>query len=436
MNKMVQRNQGLIKTLAFLLCSAALFPLFSLIIKGWVSGILFFSTLIAILLFILYLNQKFSNKDRKTKLFFEEDRLSQLAILFVLAFCLPFLSVLLGQLLQGMWNISRFDAPSRYLLAIIVFFAIVFFGSGLRQVLEFSIPAASIITYLLIPYVPVTVWSSYPDRLTNHFIDPLIFGQVSLALGVMSILMISPSEKRPWFITLFKLIGGLAGIYLSLRSGSRTGWLAVPLIIFLWVVHYSPFSRWKTVLFAILITSSVVTGMYFGSNTIKSRMYDMRFEIEAYQWNAMNPDTSIAHRISWMRIGLHYFLMRPLSGWGNDSLTNNINDENISVFSSKASRDELLAVGFHNDFIANAVRYGVGGLLATIAIFFIPLIFFAYCLRYHKQVESFAMIGLAYVLIQSVSSLSYHVLDFKFMASFYALMVSVLIGVIINKVRQ
>ena len=57
MNKMVQRNQGLIKTLAFLLCSAALFPLFSLIIKGWVSGILFFSTLIAILLFILYLNQ-------------------------------------------------------------------------------------------------------------------------------------------------------------------------------------------------------------------------------------------------------------------------------------------------------------------------------------------------------------------------------------------
>jgi len=127
--------------------------------------------------------------------------------------------------------------------------------------------------------------------------------------------------------------------------------------------------------------------------------------------------------------------MRPVSGWGDESLSSNINDESIAVFSSKASREELLAVGFHNDFVANAVRYGIGGLLAILAIFMVPLIFFAYCLRY-KPVASFAMMGLAYVLIQSVSSLSYHVLDFKFMASFYALMVSVFIGVIINKLRQ
>jgi O-antigen ligase len=91
--------------------------------------------------------------------------------------------------------------------------------------------------------------------------------------------------------------------------------------------------------------------------------------------------------------------------------------------------------GFHNDYIVNAVRYGIGGLLAIIAIFLIPFLFFAHCLRY-KSVQSYAMVGIAYVLIQSVSSLSYHVLDFKFMASFYALMIALLIGITVNKLKS
>ena len=429
-------KSGLHKALILLLCSAACFPLFSLIIKGWVSGVLFFASLIAIVLLSLFAAKKISPEGEGVHLSLQIESLTRLTtFVVIIAFCLPLLSVLVGQLLQGAWTVSRFDAPSRYLLAIIIFIAIAYFGSALRQVVEFTIPAASVITVLLIPYVPVTVWSSYPGRLSNHFIDPLIFGQVSLALGVLSLLTIGLNGKRPWFVTLFKLIAAGVGFYLSLRSGSRTGWLAIPLILFVWIAYYSPLNRWKTALLAIIITCCVMLALFFGSNTIKSRMNAMWTEVSSYQWNAINPDTSIGHRISWMRIGLHYFLMRPVSGWGDESLSSNINDESIAVFSSKASREELLAVGFHNDFVANAVRYGIGGLLAILAIFMVPLIFFAYCLRY-KPVASFAMMGLAYVLIQSVSSLSYHVLDFKFMASFYALMVSVFIGVIINKLRQ
>ena len=127
--------------------------------------------------------------------------------------------------------------------------------------------------------------------------------------------------------------------------------------------------------------------------------------------------------------------MRPLTGWGDEGMDQHINDEAISVFASKVTREGLLVAGFHNDYIVNAVRYGIGGLLATIAIFLIPFLFFARCLRY-KSVQSFAMVGIAYVLIQSVSSLSYHVLDFKFMASFYALMIGLLMGIIVNKLKS
>jgi O-antigen ligase len=174
---------------------------------------------------------------------------------------------------------------------------------------------------------------------------------------------------------------------------------------------------------------------YFGSSIVRDRVDTMHSEITNYQWSAVNPDTSIGHRINWIRIGWYYFSMRPLSGWGNDSLANNMDDDSIAMYASKASRDELLAVGFHNDFVANTVRYGIGGLVAIIAIFLIPFLFFFHCLR-HQSVQSYAMVGIAYVLIQSVSSLSYHVLDFKFMASFYALMIGLLMGVIVNKLKS
>jgi hypothetical protein len=80
------------------------------------------------------------------------------------------------------------------------------------------------------------------------------------------------------------------------------------------------------------------------------------------------------------------------------------------------------------------IRYGIGGFLATVSIFLIPFLFFAHYLS-NEQVKFYALAGIGYTLIQSVSSLSYHVLDFKFMASFYALMISLLIGIMVNKLR-
>ena len=435
MTQINSSKPGLYTALTLLLCSAACFPLLALIVKGWVSGALFFATLIATILLLAPFFKLPPESLRTQSRIFTAEPIGRLCAVFVIAFNLPLLSVALGQLLQGNWNVARFDAPSRFLFALVVFMAIARYRSAASRVLELAIPAATIITLVLIPYVPATFWSTIPIRLSNHFIDPLIFGQVALAMGVMSLLLIRPSEKRRWYVSVFQLIGGVIGIYLSIRSGSRTGWLAVPLILFLWVVHYIPFSRWKTAFLGVLITALAITAFYLSSNAAKDRVGAAYSDLTKYQWNAVNPETSLGERISWMRIGWYYFSMRPLTGWGDEGMDQHINDEAISVFASKVTREGLLVAGFHNDYIANAVRYGIGGLLATIAIFLIPFLFFARCLRY-KSVQSFAMVGIAYVLIQSVSSLSYHVLDFKFMASFYALMIGLLMGIIVNKLKS
>jgi O-antigen ligase len=347
--------------------------LLSLIVKGWVSGVLFFATLIAAILLLLPFFKHPPEGLRTQSTIFTADPLGRFSIFFVITFTLPILSVALGQLLQGSLNVARFDAPSRYLLAIVVFMAIARYRSPVHRVLELAVPAASIITLALISYVPATFWSTYPGRLSNHFIDPLIFGQVALALGVISLLMARFNEKRVWFITLLQLIGAVAGIYLSIRSGSRTGWLGIPLLVFFLAMHYSMLSRWKTALLAITAVGLFISALYFGSSTMKPRLNDMYSETINYRWNSMNADTNVGVRISWMRIGWHFFSIHPLSGWGDQGLEKNINDEAIAVHASKASRDGILIAGFHNDFVANAVRYGIGGFISTVGIFLLPL---------------------------------------------------------------
>jgi len=418
-----------------LLSGSACFPLLSLIVKGWVSGVLFFATVIALAMFIALGYKRMPSNMTSQPFFLGVDSFGRLTTLFLVAFILPFLSVALGQLLQGSFDISRFDGPSRYLMAIIVFLAVVRFKTAVPLLLEYTIPAATIITLVLIPFVPATFWSTIPHRLSNHFIDPLIFGQLSLALGVMSLMMIRPDERHPWYKTLFQLIGGVVGFYLSLRSGSRTGWFAIPLILFLWAFHYSPLNRWKTTFFAMIFTCLITLIIYSSSTTVRDRLHAMHSDIINYQWNTVNSETSVGDRINWIRIGLYFFSIHPLAGWGDNTISKNINDDAIAIYASEASRNGVLIAGFHNDYVANAVRYGIGGLVATMAIFFIPLLFFSYSLRY-KEVKSFALAGIAYVLIQSVSSLTYHVLDFKFVSSFYALMISLLIGSIRNKVKN
>jgi O-antigen ligase len=431
----MQTRSSFYKILTLLLCSSACFPLFCLIVKGWVSGVLFFATLIAVILLILPFFKSLPEGMVIKSNLFCRDRLGLFIILFIIAFTLPFFSVALGQFLQGSWNIARFDAPSRYLFAITIFLVIVRYKTVVHLVLDYTIPASTIFTLALIQFVPTTFWSTYPGRLSNHFIDPLIFGQVTLALGMMSFLMIRLNRDRSLWIVLLQLIGGVAGIYLSLRSGSRTGWLAIPLVVFLWALYSIPLARWKTSLLAIVFTVLTILVIYFGSNTMKVRFNDFYTELTNYRWSEMNADTNVGVRISWIRIGWHFFSMRPLSGWGDETLVNNINDPTIAVYASQESRDGVLIAGFHNDFVSNTVRYGVGGLVATIAIFFIPFLFFTYYIG-NKQVKSYAIVGMGYVLIQSVSSLSYHVLDFKFMASFYAMMICLLIGIMVNKLKS
>ena len=332
-----------------------------------------------------------------------------------------------SQILNGVWDVSRFDAPSRYIFSLVILFALLNFKNTVATLFEYVFPLASLATFLLIPFLPKTGWATLDSRLTVYFIDPLIFGQLCLVFGILSLFSINLNGSRPLWINGFKLLGGGIGIYLSLMSQSRTGWLAAPIIFLFWLFSCMRGRYFKSLIIALVAAMLLSISAYQSSRIVKGRIDSLISEISNYHWNSMNEYSSVGARISWIRIGFHYFSLRPISGWGDENLEFRINDSEVVIYASQATREELMRVGFHNDYIANMVHYGILGLLSILLIFLGPLSFFWYC--FYRQIGvRYASFGIAYVLIQAVSSLSYHILEFKFMASFYALMIVVITG--------
>lgn len=412
------------------------FPLFSLAIKGWVSGVLFLSCALAVYLYFqewisgpkgYQLRQDFQSLPYVPRLFL---------CLLCLIFFLPFLSVLLSQALLNDWSIARYDGPSRYIFSLLIFFAIFQFKTVVSILIPYAFPIAAIATFTFLPFLPQTGWAiAIENRLTSYFIDPLIFGQLSLVFGALSFFSIDFNKKRNLFDTLFKVMGGVAGFYLSIKSGSRTGWPAIPFLLVIFILCATGRLRLRAILISVVITVALLLASYQGSSTIREKVSATAHEITTYKWDSLNEHTSVGARISFIRMGVYYFSMRPVSGWGSQSLEPHINDPKLMAFASQETRDELMRVGFHNDFINNMVHFGVLGLISTIFVFIIPFFFFIYSIS-KKIGVPYSILGIAYIFIQSISCLTYHILDFKFMASFYSLLIAILMGIVMREFRN
>jgi len=425
------KADNFVKIMASSLVVACAFPLFSLILKGWVSAILYLSAFISLILLIRIVKIKcFRNREKNLLEVWLTEKNFYLNLV-IISFCLQLITVFVVQNLHGNYMISRYDAPSRYLLGVIILLAIIAYKPNIKTLFLIFISLTPIVTYFLIPFVPKTFWSTQVDRLSNHFIDPLIFGYVSLLLGTLSAINWFYSSNKISVKSFVYLFGAVSGAYLSLRSGSRTGWLALPIIFFLFIFLDSRFGNLNKILLSSILTVIIGMASYNLSNVVKNRVDSMAAEISAYKWNEVTDDSSIGYRISWARIGLYYFSIHPLVGWNEKDLRSNINDDFISSFSSQSSREELIAVGFHSDYFSRLVRYGILGIFSLFMLFAAPLIFF-WCYRQNHQVLIFTRLGIAYVIFQAIGSLTYHILDFKFMASFYSMMIAVLVGLIIN----
>lgn len=252
--------------------------------------------------------------------------------------------------------------------------------------------AALLVSLRLHPITPRVLWAAvsvgalgagsialYERLILGHAraangMNAIPFGNLSLLLGALSLMgalwcLRGPSVQQRVLLVV-TLSGGLAGMVGSLLSGTRGGWLAAPLL--LWVVYRAargvlPLKLLNRLAAGVLIVVTVIVVM--PQSGVRERVALAVSNVNDY-WTQDVRGTSVGLRLEMWRAGGHLFIERPWVGWGEGALEA-ARDSQVreGAFHSGISRYDQL----HSDVIDTAARRGSLGLVTLLLLYGVPI---------------------------------------------------------------
>lgn len=407
-------------------------PVFMLTVKHWISAAVFFTAIAA----MVWLARHRDTRPLPAEPVIPWRRWAAWSMAG------PIIAVGLGQAFRGEFFLGNFDPPLRILLCVPIFLAV-------SQGWLYRRDATPVVASWLKVILPLTlVWTCFyrvmwpvaweGGRYTTRFVDPLSFGSLCLMFALLSLAGLWLFKGRSRLAQVGVVVSVACGVFLSVTSGSKTGWLSVPVLaalgMMLAVRHAAQPRRW---LLGGAVGLALLAVLVLMNPLFVSRLSETVPEALSYHWQSMNPDGSTQIRISLWRMGWFYFLQSPLGGWGDLGWRVLMDSPALTVFASQFTR-EFAAHGFHSEIMTSTVRSGVWGLVSSIGLFLVPWL----CSRrlsagwltpLLKPTLWFVWIVL---LHQGLAGLSTEVTALIFQASFFGLCLSVGLGEAVFQYRM
>lgn len=408
----LSRNELISKIIGLFLCSA---PLFMVTIRGWTNSILIIGAFLSFIYLIF---------DKQTT----TNSVKNYSILFIFIVSLPVIVVGINSISRMNLHLQDFDSPLRFILGIPILLFIYRTKFNSARYLQYIIPLSLLITiFQQYTFNQPMLWGS--GRMATYFSDPLVFGYTSITFSLICFASINLFEKSNTFINLFKVIGIVVGIYLSIKSGSRTGWAALPLVmIFILMLKFKS-EKYITITNIFLFTFIFLLVIYLISDTVSSRIKTTIEEIINYSWYGIAPETSVSFRITFYRIAWDLFSQNPWFGFGDIKLNSPELPVEITSYASNEAIYIALASGFHNEIITNAIRSGIFGMIASTILFIGPFFILINQIKSNSIInKANAFIGLVFIMCIFVSSITTEVFDLKYTASLYSILIALLCG--------
>ena len=400
-------------------------PIFLLTVKHWTN----------LVVLIVFVGSLFFLLQKKEASVQDTDDLRRWRWIIALTLTGPVLAVGMGQLLRGEFYTPNFDAPLRIVLCAPILLAISrgwLHKDGTQPItflwMKYCFPLTLVWTFTYRPSW-TTNWGAHV--ITTYFVDVLSFGSLTLLFALLSFAALTFFWPRlSWLNRFISIAGCLIGLYLSVKSGSRTGWLNMPVFLIIWALGFSlpTYGRIKTlfILFLILIMAGI---FIYSSPYFTSKVLAAINEISNYHWDARSTEGSADIRISFYRMALFYFLHNPIKGWGDLGWKELMNSPEIVQYASESARN-FPENGFHNEILTSAVRSGIWGLVSSIALFLFSIIWAIKILResIFVDLKFFGFFILFLMLHMLLAGMTTEVTNLVFLASFLGLTISVLVG--------
>ena len=298
-------------------------------------------------------------------------------------------------------KIRELDYPSRVLLFIPVL--LLLFKYPIKTcVLSYSIPLGGIIVVCMALYDKF-ILNLNPEQ--NPRIMHIQGGDISMSLGIFSLIIaLYAHQKKDVKLTTLSVIGGLCGIVGSLLSTARGGWVALPvlLIVILYIYRHSLSKRFLLTFFGIIVVASIGISQ-MPNNHIMERINVAQKDIQLYLDNH-DGNTSLGARFEMWNSALEMAKEKPLFGWGIQGATEK---RKLDTKEKIVTGDIGQFTHAHNQYLDDLSKRGIVGLLALLAVLFIPLRAFMRDLKTtNNEIKLIATLGVAHILSVMIYGLS------------------------------
>lgn len=250
--------------------------------------------------------------------------------------------------------------------------------------------------------------------------NPIQFGDIAMLFACLLLAGFAWAKQHSRFMLAVFLLAIASGIFASLLSGARGGWLALP---FAFGLFYGAMdlhkSKKKTVVFsALLIVLVAVFYLLQESGFLQMRIQEAMSDVQQYT-QAQNANTSLGIRFTLWHSGLNLVAQHPWLGWGSVANYVNITGDSAAVFQRFNH--------FHNELLDALAKRGVVGGLALLILYVVPaLVFYRQLKQCSVQVRPLAYAGLMLVIATLVFGLTQSFFSHSSGVMIYAFMLVIL----------
>lgn len=311
-----------------------------------------------------------------------------------------------------------YDAAARYWLSIPIFLWLSRMEPKVFYALHVAFPVAAIAGFVLAD----EMWG----RSGIGTLDLIHFGDMALILGVMSLFSIDWFGRDGVALRALKIAGFIAGTAASFGSGSRGGWLAIPVFVIIFLSFHRQRISFRGMVGIIALALSSMAVLYIFNGTINQRVNALVNDIRQYQ--AGNRDTSIGVRWQLYEGAIGIICRHPVVGVGPSGFAQEMKPMmeagELTPEASDLGRGEV-----HNDVLSKTAGMGIFGLGAILLIYIVPFRMFRQATKSNvREVRRTGILGITFVSGIAIFGLTVEFLNLTMAAAFYAFTVAVLLA--------
>ncbi|MNL07488.1 O-Antigen ligase [compost metagenome] len=296
-------------------------------------------------------------------------------------------------------KISQIDRASRALMAVAILpllasvpvsLPILLSGCGVGSLLAFGI---AIHDKFILGY----------ERAFNDMM-PLQSGNIAMSLGLFCLCGLLWAQKKGRLaFSFFMLLGSCAGMGASFLSGTRGGWVLLPVILITIAMLFKECLYRKVTL--VMLVGGLLCGGFFivqPQSGVEARIELAQNDISQYL-DKTNLNTSLGIRLQLWQSAWQSFTEKPVFGWGNNGIRESQKAQLVRGEISQFIYD--FNSHAHNQFLDEMAKRGVVGLGALLLMMLIPL--FLVKKRLHQPHNDDVHCGSALVIVTVFSSIDY-----------------------------